>query len=101
MFSYFEPNFNEKFFWEGGFSNFGHVIVFAKLKLVYFIDMPTMPIPKLFSKIILENCILTKKLYFQKIQQANLHDPPGKVAVTCRKLQYHSNSHKNNTKKLS
>ena len=23
MFSYFEPNFIEKFFWESGFSNFG------------------------------------------------------------------------------
>ena len=25
----------EKFFWESGFSNFGHVTVFAKWKLVY------------------------------------------------------------------
>ena len=28
MFSYFEPNFIEKFFWESGFSNFGHMSVF-------------------------------------------------------------------------
>ena len=33
----------------------------------------------------------------QKIQQVNLRDPPGKVAVTCRELQYHSNLHKNNS----
>ena len=31
-----------------------------------------------------------------KIHQVNLRDSPGKVAVTCRELQYHSNSHKNN-----
>ena len=30
MFSYFEPNFIEKFHWESGFSNFGHVTIFAK-----------------------------------------------------------------------
>ena len=35
MFSYFEPNFIEKFFWESGFSNFGHMTVFAKWNLVY------------------------------------------------------------------
>ena len=28
--SYFEPNFIEKFNWESGFSNFGHVTIFAK-----------------------------------------------------------------------
>ena len=32
---YFEPNFIENFFWESGFSNCGHVIIFAKWKLVY------------------------------------------------------------------
>ena len=32
MFSYFEPNFFEKFHWERGFSNFGHVTIFAKRK---------------------------------------------------------------------
>ena len=32
---------------------------------------------------------------FWKIQQVNLHDPPDRVAVTCRELQYHSNLHKN------
>ena len=26
MFSYFEPNFIEKLYWESGFSNFGHVL---------------------------------------------------------------------------
>ena len=31
MFSYFEPNFIEKFFWENGF---GHMTIFAKWKLV-------------------------------------------------------------------
>ena len=35
MFSYFEPNFIEKFHWESGFSNFGHVIIFAKRKLIF------------------------------------------------------------------
>ena len=35
MFSYFEPNFIEKSFWESGFSNFGHMTVFAKWKLVF------------------------------------------------------------------
>ena len=33
MFSYFEPNFIEKFFWERGLSNFGHVTIFAKWKM--------------------------------------------------------------------
>ena len=36
--------------------------------------------------------------YLLKIQQVNLHDPPGKVAVTCSELQYHSNLHKNHSK---
>ena len=35
MFSYFEPNFIEKFHWESGFSNFGHVIIFAKRKFIF------------------------------------------------------------------
>ena len=35
MFSYFEPNFIEKFYWESGFSNFGHVTIFAKWKFVF------------------------------------------------------------------
>ena len=30
MFSYFERNFIGKFLWESGFSNFGHVTIFAK-----------------------------------------------------------------------
>ena len=30
MFSYFEPNFIEKFHWENDFSNFGHVTIIAK-----------------------------------------------------------------------
>ena len=34
----------------------------------------------------------------KKIQQVNLRDPPGKVAVTCRKLQYYSNLHKKTLK---
>ena len=34
------------------------------------------------------------KLELEKIQQVNLRDPPGKVAVTCSKLQYYSNLHK-------
>ena len=33
--SYIEPNFIEKFFRESGFSNFGHVTIFAKWKLVH------------------------------------------------------------------
>ena len=33
MFSYFEPNFIEKFFWENGFSNFGHVTVIRKMEI--------------------------------------------------------------------
>ena len=37
MFTYFEPNFIEIFFLESDFSNFGHVTVFAKWKLVYYI----------------------------------------------------------------
>ena len=36
MFSYFEPNFLEKFHWESGFSNFDHVTILAKQKLVFF-----------------------------------------------------------------
>ena len=35
MFSYFEPNFIEKFHWESCFSKFGHVTIFAKRKFVY------------------------------------------------------------------
>ena len=35
MFSYFEPTFIEKFLWESGFSNFGHVTTFAKRKFVF------------------------------------------------------------------
>ena len=31
-----------------------------------------------------------KTLKTSKIQQVNLHDPSGEVAVTCRELQYHS-----------
>ena len=34
MFSYLEPNSIEKFFWESGFSNFGHMTIFAKWKLI-------------------------------------------------------------------
>ena len=36
MFSYFELNFIEKFHWESGFSNFGHVTIFMKQKLGFF-----------------------------------------------------------------
>ena len=32
MYSYFEPNFIEKFLWESGFSIFGHLTIFAKQK---------------------------------------------------------------------
>ena len=32
-----------------------------------------------------------------KIQQVNLREPTGKMPVTCKELQYHSNSHKNNS----
>ena len=32
---YFEPNFIEKFHWKSVFSNFGHVTIFAKRKLVF------------------------------------------------------------------
>ena len=39
---------------------------------------------------------MTKNTTKQKIQQVNLRDPPGKVVVTGRELQYHSNSHKTN-----
>ena len=35
MFSYFEPNFIEKFHWENDFSNFGHVTIFVKRKFVF------------------------------------------------------------------
>ena len=35
MFSYFEPNFIEKFFWKSVFSHFDHMTIFAKWKLVY------------------------------------------------------------------
>ena len=35
MFFYFEPNFIEKFLWESGFSNFGHVTFFTKRKFVF------------------------------------------------------------------
>ena len=35
MFSYFEPTFIEKFDWESGFSNFGHVIIFVKRKFIF------------------------------------------------------------------
>ena len=34
-----------------------------------------------------------------KIQQVNLPYPPGKVAITCRELQYHGNLPKNKSKK--
>ena len=34
------------------------------------------------------------KTHNQKIQQVNLHDAPGKVAVTCTELQYNSNLNK-------
>ena len=34
MFSYFEPNFLEKFFWESGFSNFGQNRIDTKQKSV-------------------------------------------------------------------
>ena len=30
MFPYFEPNFIEKFHWESGFSNSGHMTIFVK-----------------------------------------------------------------------
>ena len=33
-----------------------------------------------------------------KGQQVNLRDHPGKVAVNCRDIKYHSYSHKNNSK---
>ena len=33
MFSYFEPNFIEKFHWESGFSNFDHVTIFREMKI--------------------------------------------------------------------
>ena len=33
----------------------------------------------------------------KKIQLVTSHNPPGKVAVTCRELQYHSNLHKYNS----
>ena len=36
MFSYFEPNFIEKFHWESCFSNLGHATIFAKRKFVFF-----------------------------------------------------------------
>ena len=32
IFSYFELDFIEKFHWESGFSNFGHVTIFAPKK---------------------------------------------------------------------
>ena len=35
MFSYFEPNFLEKFLWESGFSNFGQNRNDAKTKIGY------------------------------------------------------------------
>ena len=35
MFSYFEPNFNEKYHWESGFSNFGQMTIFAKWKFIF------------------------------------------------------------------
>ena len=35
MFSWFEPNFIEKFYWKSGFSNFGHVTIFAKRKFFF------------------------------------------------------------------
>ena len=35
MFFNFEPTFIEKFLWESGFSNFGHVTIFAKQKFVF------------------------------------------------------------------
>ena len=47
-----------------------------------------------------DSCIRIFFFFCIKIQQVNSRDPPGKVAVTCRELQYHSNSHKNNSKNL-
>ena len=38
-------------------------------------------------------------LIILSLSQVNLRDPPGKVAVTCRKLQYYSNLHKKKTLK--
>ena len=38
--------------------------------------------------------IFPQGVYGFKIQQVNLRGPPGKVAVTCRILQYYSNLHK-------
>ena len=35
MFFYFQPNFVEKLLWENGFSNFGHVTIFAKQKFIF------------------------------------------------------------------
>ena len=35
MFSYFEPDFIEKFFWESGFSNLGHMTVFVRQNFVF------------------------------------------------------------------
>ena len=34
MFSYFEPNFIEKFLWKSSFINFRHVTIFAKRKFI-------------------------------------------------------------------
>ena len=35
MFSYFAPNFIEKIHCKSGFSNFGHVTIFAKWKFIF------------------------------------------------------------------
>ena len=35
----FEPNFIEKFFWESGFSKFGHVTFFAERQFVTHFDL--------------------------------------------------------------
>ena len=35
MFSYFEPNLIEKFFWGSGFSNFGHVKMEISIGPIY------------------------------------------------------------------
>ena len=32
------------------------------------------------------------------VQQVHVYDPPGKVAVTCKELQYHNNSYKDSSK---
>ena len=42
---------------------------------------------------------LINSILILKSQQVNLHNPPGKVAVTCRELGYHRNLHTNNSKK--